>query len=465
MNDHFAWTRGGDAGFGLARNGRKTSRVNFNTTSSSSFGDGSSRAPGHQTQARWRVDPLRESQWRWSCNQTKPATPETAGARMTAAIAVARKCVEVARWQARFLGSVELKKRRDGARYLSRLGPFAAAHVSVLVHALEDSDAEVRGHSLRVLGVLDPPVAALGRRYLGNNIYVDADVRKKAEHALSRVKSDPGPFSTQGTADARFRFTTAGGFGNSASASMSTMRNTGMSRTTSLSAASSMSATIALQLQDPSPATQAGALRKLRMIDFQAAKIPPWDLVDRCIQILSNERADDEVRFEAATTIGMMGEAAVAHVARHLDGDNEARRSGLRGLRSLGPAASAHAPAIVALLRNDPDPEVRACAASALTFIGNAAAVHRHDLAQSAEGDKDERVRKVSTSVLGGVVEIRDNEHGKSWRDAIPGRERGPRKNLYQAARMALSAVGEKLASLEHRNEQQPRRGPVEMYK
>lgn len=127
---------------------------------------------------------------------------------------------------------------------------------------------------------------------------------------------------------------------------------------------------------------------------LRGAASPALDIL---VEALGNE--DPEMRFNAARTLGKIGEPAKEAVPRLLtmlesEKHPKVREHLAEALGDIGPSARAGVPALVALLK-DPTPRVRRDAARSLGQIGDASAVSALEgLTKDPDGDVRQAVER-----------------------------------------------------------------------
>lgn len=422
-------------------------------------------APGQSTQERWALDPMRKSAWAWNrqVNKSEPrALGKTVGAggsrsdtnlkvrsevshksalvecaasnvSLQNAVDVARKCVDMAAWQAKSLLHVDALERRRAVRLATCLGVFVSPFFEKLILLLEDDDSEVCEWALTALNRLDAAAAAdalsilLQVKSLDRMVFLRAvsilKRRAGTEEASQSVSSPQRPY---------FKLPSLVG-SSSKRASSRTLQEQ--------EKAEALSANATRLLRYGSRMQKLATLQNLRHLDYAALPEPPWYLADICVELVRADlnqavTADDglvTVSMEAAMTMAAIGEAALHHIASCLgDADSEVRRAAIRGLKFVGPAAAGSSPLIAACFK-DPVSQVRGEAAKALLAFGPTVVKQYKMAIDSTSSDADSNVRKAARHTLERGLKPRE-----TWR-TLGGEERDPTEDDKQK-RMSILA-------------------------
>lgn len=335
-------------------------------------------SPGGQTQARWRVDPHRNTLWNWSRGSRPPGVQQPKGLveideslRCTWAVDVSALCTAAAKRQSLLLNSRHVEIRRRAAKVLGIFGVAAANDTKQLVNGLMDGDSVVRERvvwavgQLGFAGCIHAKVHMLKHRPSSE---LCQQAVKDAKKLCDKVEAAALAETFQGSSALRsskaFRFTKAGN-----------MRSTTLNVTSSApSLKPSAHAYLDDRLQNlrrdmksDDPNVRLTAVRVVRAVDVESIPMPPWELAGQLVVML--EDSQEKVCIEAANAFAKMAVASRCHLAHRLDsGKLHARREAMHCLKLAGAAASPHLE-VIQRMAKDPDDEIRNTAKVCLGFI------------------------------------------------------------------------------------------------
>lgn len=335
--------------------------------------------PGYETQARWRVDPHRDTLWNWSrASRAAPTETQTESQvalseidddfRFKWATLVSELCCSVAKRQALLLNASDVRIRRRAAKILGILGPASAQFTEPMCYGLMDGDYVVRDTALWALEQLGPvglhhahyhlmklnPAAPFSQQAVRHMLQVC--VRSKAESSKATKESRNGLRNTSG-----FRFTKSHG-----------MRSTMQTMKTSSSAPSIVQMQVTLpripalddrfkfmkrELADDNPAVRYKSVSIVRKVNVEAIPMPPWELATLLAKMLDD--AEEMIWEEAAFAFAKMALASREHLAHRMETGGVKVR--IAAIKCLCMARAGAGPQQHAIERQaqDKDPSVR----------------------------------------------------------------------------------------------------------
>lgn len=335
-------------------------------------------SPGGQTQARWRVDPHRDTSWNWSRGSHPQAVQQPKGLveideslRCTWAVDVSALCTAAAQRQSHCLNSRSVKIRRRAAKVLGIFGVAAANNTKEVVSGLMDGDSTVRERSLWAVGQLGSAGCSHAKVHLqklrpSSELCQQAlkDAKKLCDKVEAAAVADIFKGSSALQASKASRFTKT-----------ENMRSTALNVTSSAPVLKpSAHAYLGDRLQNlrrdmksDDPNVRLTSVRAVRSVDVESIPMPPWELAGQLVVMLEDPL--EQVCTDAANAFAKMAVASRAHLAHRLDSGNlHSRREALHCLKLAGVAASPHLE-VIQRMAKDPDEEVRNTAKVCLGLI------------------------------------------------------------------------------------------------
>lgn len=375
--------------------------------------------PGHETQARWRADPHRNTLWQWTraaplpeVNQANPLSDIDASLRFKWAVDVSQLCCAAAQRQAKLLNSCELQRRRNAAKVLGIFGVAAAHHSRELTSGLMDGDSTVRERVVWAIGRLGSAGCGQAKENL-KRLHASsesckeavAEARKLCNEAQAAGRYEESQKDLALRSSSAFRFTKADGMKLNVSSSAPSLKPSA-----NQFCLDEHLRHIIRNMKDDDPSVRYKAVRLARAMDVESMATPPWEIAAHLVVRL--EDPVESIVMEAAQVFAKMALASRAHLAHRLEvGSLQVRRDASHCLLQAGTAASPHLQ-VLQLMQKDPDEQIRKNASLAVSNIALGDGELENYISSGIKADSTALSRKSDGVPDGLVVEPRAG----SWR-------------------------------------------------